>query len=88
MFCPPVTAATHGLATAGADVRPLTDLVRGARGADVVHAHGFKAGALAWPAAKVARAPLVVSWHNAVLSDHPAGARARLCSGWWPAAPT
>ena len=78
VFCPPVTANTHGLATAGAEVRPLTDLVGGARGADVVHAHGFKAGALAWPAAKVVRAPLVVSWHNAVLSDHPAGARARL----------
>ena len=78
VFCPPVTATAHGLATAGADVRPLTDLVRGARGADVVHAHGFKAGALAWPVARVVRAPLVVSWHNAVLSDHPAGARARL----------
>ena len=78
VFCPPVTAATHELARAGADVRPLTDVVRGARGAEVVHAHGFKAGALAWPAAKVARAPLVVSWHNAVLADHPAHARARL----------
>ena len=77
VFCPPVTAAIHALAQAGAEVRPLADLAR-VRGAEVVHAHGFKAGALAWPAAKVARAPLAVSWHNAVLADHPAPGRARL----------
>ena len=51
VFCPPVTAATHELDRAGADVRPLADLVRGVRGAEVVHAHGYKAGAPAWPGA-------------------------------------
>ena len=79
VFCPPATATAHDLAGTGADVRPLADLLGGGlRGAAVVHAHGYKAGALAWPAAKVARAPLVVSWHNAVLPDHPAAGRARL----------
>ena len=78
VFCPPVTAAAHDLAALGADVRPPADLLRGVRGAEVVHAHGYKAGARAWPAARLARAPLVVSWHNAVLPDHPAPVRARL----------
>jgi glycosyltransferase involved in cell wall biosynthesis len=78
VFCPAETAATHRLAAAGAEVRPLAGLVRGVPGADVVHAHGYKAGAWAWPAAGLARVPLVVSWHNAVLPDHPARGRARL----------
>ena len=79
VFCPPVTATTHELAAAGADVRTLANLVGGGvRGADVVHAHGYKAAALSWPVARLARAPLVVSWHNAVLPDHPARGRARL----------
>jgi glycosyltransferase involved in cell wall biosynthesis len=78
VFCPPVSATTHQLAQSGTEVLPLADLVRGVRGADVVHAHGYKAGALAWPAARLARAPLVVSWHNAVLADHPALGPARL----------
>lgn len=78
VFCPPISATTHALAQAGADVRPLADLVRGVRGAEVVHAHGYKAGGWAWPAARLAGAPLVVSWHNAVLPDHPAPGRAGL----------
>jgi glycosyltransferase involved in cell wall biosynthesis len=79
VFCPPVTATAHELTGPGADVWPLADLVGGGlRGAEVVHAHGYKAGALAWPAARLARAPLLVSWHNAVLPDHPAAGRARL----------
>jgi glycosyltransferase involved in cell wall biosynthesis len=78
VFCPPVTATAHELTGTGADVRPLSDLLGGLRGAAVVHAHGYKAGAVAWPVTRVARAPLVVSWHNAVLPDHPAAGRARL----------
>jgi glycosyltransferase involved in cell wall biosynthesis len=79
VFCPSVTASTHELARTGADIRPLADLVgSGLRGAEVVHAHGYKAGALAWPPARVVRSPLVVSWHNAVLPDHPSAGRARL----------
>ena len=79
VFCPPVTASVHELAAAGAEVRPLGDLTTGGvRGAEVVHAHGYKAAARAWPGARLARAPLVVSWHNAVLPEHPAQLRARL----------
>ncbi|HZA04104.1 MAG TPA: glycosyltransferase family 4 protein [Propionibacteriaceae bacterium] len=79
VFCPPLTATTHELAEAGADVRPLGDLLaRGVRGAEVVHAHGYKAAARAWAGARLAGPPLVVSWHNAVLPDHPARGRARL----------
>lgn len=77
VFGPAETARSHGLADSGAEVRPLTDLARGTRGADVVHAHGYKAGGLGWPVARLVRAPLVVSWHNAVLPDHPALGRAR-----------
>jgi glycosyltransferase involved in cell wall biosynthesis len=63
-------------------------LARGVAAADVVHAHGYKAAALALPythgskAAALAlpyaglrRVPLVVTWHNAVL-DTGRGARA------------
>jgi glycosyltransferase involved in cell wall biosynthesis len=78
VFSPSATATAHGLAATGAEVRPLADLLPGVRGADVVHAHGYKAGALAWPAATLTRSPLVVSWHNAVLPDHSAYAGARL----------
>ena len=78
VFCPPATATTHELAAVGADARTLAGLLGGCRGADVVHAHGYKAGALAWPVARLTRAPLVVSWHNAVLPDHPTPGRARL----------
>jgi glycosyltransferase involved in cell wall biosynthesis len=53
-------------------------------GADVVHAHGFRAGAVAlaagagssWPIAGVRRAdvPLVVTWHNQILVEGARGA--------------
>lgn len=39
-------------------------------GADVVHAHGYKAAALALPVARLTRTPLVVTWHNEILA-HP-----------------
>jgi glycosyltransferase involved in cell wall biosynthesis len=77
VFCPAETAVAHGLAARGVDVRTLADL-GGVRGADLVHAHGYKAGGLGWPIARVAGVPLVVSWHNAVLSDHRTAALARL----------
>ena len=40
-----------------------------AAGADVLHAHGYKAAGLCAPGAKIIRAPLVVTWHNAVLGS-------------------
>ncbi len=80
VFCPPATAAAHGLGGGGVDTRPLTQL-GGARGADVLHAHGYKAGGLCWPVARLAAAPLVVSWHNAVLAEHPDAWLARLLQG-------
>jgi glycosyltransferase involved in cell wall biosynthesis len=66
--CPPQTAWTHGLDSSGADVLPLAGIGR-LGGADVIHAHGYKAGALAVPVARLRRTPLVVSWHNAVLGS-------------------
>ena len=77
VFCPADTAAAHGLAERGLDVRRLADLGQ-VRGADVVHAHGYKAGGLGWPIARLAGAPLVVSWHNAVLPGHRTASLARL----------
>jgi len=50
------------------DVRAALALRRLARDADVVHAHGLRAGALA------AGHPLVVTWHNAQLSGGRLGA--------------
>jgi glycosyltransferase involved in cell wall biosynthesis len=75
VFCPPATARAHSLAEGGAEVRALTELAR-LRGAEVLHAHGYKAGGLCWPLARLAAAPLVVSWHNAVLAEHPTAALA------------
>ena len=66
--CPPETARSHGLDRSGADVLPLTSIVRLAA-ADVIHAHGYKAGALVVPVARLRGIPLVVSWHNAVLGS-------------------
>jgi glycosyltransferase involved in cell wall biosynthesis len=66
--CPPETARTHGLDGSGADVFPLTAIGRLGT-ADVIHAHGYKAGALAVPVARLRGTPLVVSWHNAVLGS-------------------
>ena len=77
VFCPAETAAAHGLSERGLDVRALTDLSR-VRGADVVHAHGYKAGGLCWPIARLAGVPLVVSWHNAVLGGQRSAGVARL----------
>ena len=75
VFCPAVTAAAQDF-TPGLAVHPLTALA-GVRGADVVHAHGYKAGALTLPVARLARVPLVVTWHNAVLADGRSGLLAR-----------
>jgi glycosyltransferase involved in cell wall biosynthesis len=66
--CPLETANAHGLDSSGAEVFPLTRVSRLAA-ADVVHAHGYKAGALAVPVARLRGVPLVVSWHNAVLGS-------------------
>ena len=55
----------------------------------MLHAHGYKAGGLALPVARMTRAPLVVTWHNAVLGSGRSGdGRRGCCSDWWPAAPT
>lgn len=64
VYCPPSTAAVHDFGAV--PVEPLGRLSR-LRDADVVHAHGYKAGALALPWARFGRVPLVVTWHNAVL---------------------
>jgi len=77
VFCPPVTSAAQGFDDLGLEVYPVTDLAD-ARGADVIHAHGFKAGGIALPAARVLRTPLVVTWHNAVLGDGRGARAARI----------
>jgi glycosyltransferase involved in cell wall biosynthesis len=62
--------ASHAPVEIGARPHPTRDLValgalrRLARGADLVHAHGLRAGALAVLAG--GDRPVVVSWHNAV----------------------
>jgi putative peptidoglycan lipid II flippase len=50
VFCPAATAEAQGFADLGLEVYPLARLDR-ARGADVLHAHGYKAGGLALPVA-------------------------------------
>ena len=55
------------------DARAVRDLRRLARGSDVVHAHGLRAGALACLAASGTRVPVVVTLHNAA----PAGRATR-----------
>lgn len=65
LYCPQSTVDAHDLA--GLDVRPLSRLP-GLRRADVVHAHGYQAGAAALPWTWGSRVPLVVSWHNAILA--------------------
>ncbi|GAA3578015.1 glycosyltransferase family 4 protein [Microlunatus spumicola] len=74
VYASPVTLAAHDV---GVPAVPLdaVALARGVAAADVVHAHGYKAAALALPYARVRRVPLVVTWHNAVL-DSGGGARA------------
>ena len=76
VFCPKATAEAQGFRELGFDVWPLTSQRRFI-GADLVHAHGLKAGWLGIPIAWMFRVPLVVTWHNAVLGDGPAPAAAR-----------
>ncbi|MET0692366.1 MAG: glycosyltransferase, partial [Propionibacteriaceae bacterium] len=81
VFCPDLTAQAQGFAEvpgvgAAVEVLPLSRLPR-ARSADVVHAHGYKAGALA-AAATLAGPPLVVTWHNAILGGGRSAALGRL----------
>lgn len=65
---------TYAVVDIGATPHPVRDtaaalaLRRLAAGADIVHAHGLRAGALA-PTTR----PLVVSWHNALLSGSRIG---------------
>ncbi len=87
--CPPATAERFGFANSRNgyvpvrisgrphpwhDAQTMATLRRVARTADLVHAHGLRAGLLAGLAAP-RRRPLVVTWHNAVLSG---GGGARL----------
>ncbi len=74
----------------GAHPRPTRDgraawqLRRYVRGADVVHAHGIRAGAVAALAvlAMVGRPALVVTWHNAVLGSTGRRRFGRLLERW------
>ena len=68
VFCPKVTAEAQGFKELGLDVWPLTSQRRFI-GADLVHAHGLKAGWLGIPIAWMFKVPIVVTWHNAVLGD-------------------
>lgn len=76
VFCPEVTAEAQGFKELGLDVWSLASLRRFI-GADLVHAHGLKAGWLGLPIAWMFRVPLVVTWHNAVLGDGLAPAAVR-----------
>ncbi|WP_435792295.1 glycosyltransferase family 4 protein [Actinacidiphila glaucinigra] len=58
-----------------ADAAVVTALRAACAGADVVHAHGLRAGLLATMALSGRRTPLVVTWHGAVLAE---GARGRV----------
>jgi glycosyltransferase involved in cell wall biosynthesis len=60
------------------DLRTLRRIRQYAARADVVHAHGLRAGALARLALTAGGPPLVVTLHNAVLAT---GAKARLLAG-------
>ena len=81
-----LTLAAHDVGVP-ATALDAVSLARGVAAADVVHAHGYKAAALALPYARVRRVPLVVTWHNAVLGlagdaaiiqvTNPAGWQAR-----------
>ncbi len=75
VYAPLTTTRTHDFD--GADVRPLRALSL-LRAADVVHAHGYKAAAAALPVQLVGPAPLVVTWHNAVLGFGAAAVAGRL----------
>jgi glycosyltransferase involved in cell wall biosynthesis len=68
VFCPKVTTEAQRFKELGLDVWPLPS-PRRFIGADLVHAHGLKAGWLGLPIAWMYRVPLIVTWHNAVLGD-------------------
>jgi glycosyltransferase involved in cell wall biosynthesis len=76
VFCPKVTTEAQGFEELGLDVWPLTSLRRFV-GADLVHAHGLKAGWLGLPIAWLFKVPLVVTWHNALLGNGIAPAAVR-----------
>lgn len=65
IFCPAATSTAHDFGTV--PVHPLGRLYR-TRGLDVLHAHGYQAGAFTLAYARATRTPLVVTWHNAVLA--------------------
>lgn len=57
-----------------ADLAAVRGLRRAFRGADVVHAHGFRAAALSGLALgrrRTGRVPLLATWHNAVIATGP-----------------
>lgn len=66
VFAPEETIRAHALETTGARVEQPGAL-RGARQRDVVHAHGYKAGARAASVCRFGGPPLVVTWHNEIL---------------------
>lgn len=87
--CPASTEERFGFAATGAAYQPVA-IAAGPRpagdaatvlrlrtitnGADVVHAHGFRAAALTGLALgrrRPGRTPLVATWHNAVLAEGP-----------------
>jgi glycosyltransferase involved in cell wall biosynthesis len=68
IYGPVRTVRAHRLDDLGAEIFSLGRLPRLA-GADVVHAHGYKAGALAVPVCRLRDLPLTVTWHNAVLGS-------------------
>ena len=74
VYASAVTLAAHDVGVPAVALDAVA-LARGVGRADVVHAHGYKAAALALPYARVRRVPLVVTWHNAV-PQAGAGARA------------
>jgi len=76
IWCPAGTARAQDFANLGLPVRPLRGL--GRVQTDVLHAHGYKAGAWATAVAAVRRTPVVVTWHNAVLGSGPGPNAARL----------
>jgi glycosyltransferase involved in cell wall biosynthesis len=76
VFCPKVTTEAQRFKELGLDVWPLGS-PRQLIGADLVHAHGLRAGWLGLPIAWMYRVPLVVTWHNSVLGQGLAPAAAR-----------
>lgn len=76
IFCPDLTASAQSFDQLGVEIFGLGKLGQ-VRGADVVHAHGYKAGGLALPVARILGVPLVVTWHNAVLGTGRTASAAR-----------